>query len=107
MPERNSHPTALAAWSSPVAADHLRGGRGLVEEHEPVWIKIELSLEPGKAGCLHVVPILLGRVAGVFLRVMPWRLKKRDRLLTPTRRPRSASRVRSSRRNNPGCASSI
>lgn len=38
---------------------------------------------------------------------MPWRLKKRDRLLTPIRRPRSASWGCTSRRNNPGCASSI
>jgi hypothetical protein len=71
MPERHSDPAAFTTRSPPVATHHFRVGRGLVEEHEPVWIEIELTFELGKARRLHVLPILLGGVTGVFSRVMP------------------------------------
>ncbi|MCP1545776.1 hypothetical protein J2W80_005668 [Methylorubrum extorquens] len=66
MPKGDGDAAPLAARRSPVTPPHLRVGCGLVEEHEPVRIEIELPLEPGQAGFLHVLPILLGRVAGVF-----------------------------------------
>lgn len=105
MPERDRDPTALSAWSPSITTGHLGVGGGLVEEYEAVRVEIELALEPRQARGLHVLSFLLGGVASVFLRVMPWRLKKRDRLLTPTRKPCSARRSRNSRRNSPGWAS--
>lgn len=94
MPEGDGDAAALAARRSPVTPRHLRVGCGSVEEDEPVRIEIELPFEPGQTGCLHVRSILLGRMADGFLRMMPWRLKMRDRLLTSIRRPRSAGRSR-------------
>ena len=82
--ERHGHPAALATRSPSVATRHFLVGCGLVQKHEPIRIEVGLTLEPGQARRLHVLPILLGGVAGVFLRVMPWSLKKRDRLLAPT-----------------------
>lgn len=87
MAERHREPRAFAARSSPVAAHHLRVGGGLVQEHEPVRVEIELTLEPRQALCLHVLPIPLGGLTGVFLRVMPWRWKKRDGLPPDPRGP--------------------
>lgn len=55
-------------------------------------------LEPSLAGCPYVLARLLGGVDCPFLRVMPRRAKKRDRLLVLVCRPRSAKASRSSRR---------
>ena len=66
MPEGDGDAAPLAARRSPVTPHHLRVCCDLVEEHGPVRIEIELTLEPGQAGRLHVLSILLGRVAGVF-----------------------------------------
>jgi putative chitinase len=92
----HAHPTAFAARSAPVAAGHGRVGRGLVDEHETIRIEVELTLEPRLACGLHVLPVLLGRVTRAFFREMPWRLKKRERLLWATPTPCSARAARSS-----------
>jgi len=65
---RHGHSAALAARSAPVAASHGGGGCGLIDEHEAVWVEVELALEPHLARCPHIRPVLLGRVACVFLR---------------------------------------
>src|SRR5215212_6507404 len=76
------------AVSASVAARHGGGGGGLVDEYQRIRIEVELALKPRLARRSHVRPVLLGRVAAAFFRVMPWRLKKRDRLLWATRMPR-------------------
>ena len=73
----NERPQALTAPAAAMTAGHVGGGPGLVDEDEPVGIEIELGLEPGPALLQDVRPILLGRVGGLFLRVMAWRAKKR------------------------------
>ena len=78
---RHAHPAALATRSAPVTASHGGGGRGLVDEHQTVRIKVELALKPRLARGSHIRPVLLGRVARAFFREMAWRLKKRERLL--------------------------
>jgi len=78
---RHAHPAALATWSAPVAASHGGGGCGLIDEHEAVWVEVELALKPRLARGSHIRPVLLGRVARAFFREMAWRLKKRERLL--------------------------
>src|SRR5919205_3607723 len=96
MTPRHGHSAALAARSAPVAARHGGGGRGLIDEHEAVWVEVELALKPRLARCPHIRPALLGRVARAFVREMPWRLKKPERLLWATRTPCSAKAARSS-----------
>lgn len=68
MAERHRDPAAFSARRPPITACHLRVRGGLVEEHEPVRAEIEVALEPGQTRCLHVLPFLLGGVAGVFSR---------------------------------------
>jgi hypothetical protein len=48
-----------------------------VDEHEALWIEVELAVEPGPALFQDIGPVLLNRVPGLFLRVMLWRTKKR------------------------------
>ena len=55
----------------------LVDGPGLVDEHQPVRIEIELALEPVLAPLQDVGAVLLGGVRRLFLRVIPWRAKKR------------------------------
>ena len=81
MALRHAHPTALAAGRTSVAAGHGGVGGRLVDEHEAIRIEVELALEPRLARSPHVRPVLLGRVARAFFREIPWRLKKRERLL--------------------------
>jgi hypothetical protein len=54
--ERHHDPGAFSTQRPPMAACHLRGGGGLVEEHEPVEVEIELVLKSEQACCLHVLP---------------------------------------------------
>ena len=44
---RDGDAAALAAHCSSVAPLHVGGGCRLVDEHEPVGIKLELAVEPG------------------------------------------------------------
>lgn len=105
MPMRDGNPTALSARCTPVAAGHVGRGGGLVEEDEAVGIEFVLRPEPVFALGLHIRPLLLGGVGCVFLRVMAWRLKKRDRPLWLTVMPRSAKASRSSHRKRVGRSS--
>jgi len=57
-----------------------------------IRIEIKLGLEPGLAPLQDVRAALLGRVGGLFLRVMAWRLKKRW-IARATRTRRSRSRI--------------
>ena len=60
-----------------MAAGHVGRGPRLVDEHEALWFEVDLFLEPVQALLQDVGAILLNRVASLFLRVMPWRAKKR------------------------------
>ncbi len=86
-------------------ADHLRHGGHLVKENQAIWIKVGLAIEPVLARGPHIRPLLLGRVDSPFLRVIPCRVKKRDKLLVLARTLRSESLSRSSRRKESGCSS--
>jgi len=81
-----------------VRAGHVRRSPGLVDEHQLPGIEIGLRREPGTALAQDVGPVLLDRVSGLFLRVMPWRWKKRDRAELDAAMLRSARRTRSSSR---------
>lgn len=75
---RHEEPAPLTARGASVTAGHVGGGRGLVEEDQRVRVEVGQGLEPGLAGLPYVGPLLLSRIESPFLRVMPWRAKKRD-----------------------------
>ena len=80
MPVRHAGPQALAAERSSVPPGHVRRGPGLVDEDEARGVEIELIVEPLLTSPQDVRPLLLGRVRGLFLRVIRRRAKKRHRL---------------------------
>ena len=68
---REAHPQALAPGAAAMTAGH--GGRcpGLVDEHEPFGIKVELAIEPLMPLVQDIRAVLLDGMASLFLRVMP------------------------------------
>jgi len=66
----NADPQTLAAMSATVPARHVGGGPGLVNEDQALGVEIKLPFEPGLALLRDVGATLLGRVRGLFLRVM-------------------------------------
>jgi len=76
VPVRYRGPAALATQCASAQSRHLGGRTGLVDEHQPVGIEIELAVEPEPSGDQHVFAFLLGGVCGLFLNVMARFLKK-------------------------------
>jgi hypothetical protein len=60
-----------------MAAGHVGGGPGLVNEDEAIRVQIELAIEPLLALLQDIGAILLDGVASLFLRVMLRRTKNR------------------------------
>jgi hypothetical protein len=54
-----------------VAAGHVGGSPGLVDEDEAFGFEVDLSIEPALALPQDIGTILLDRVPGLFLRVIP------------------------------------
>ena len=79
MAEGQRHAQPLAAPATTVRTRHLGARPGLVDENQPRGLEVVLAVEPGAAPGEDVGAVLLGRVAGLFLRVIPCRLKKRER----------------------------
>ena len=77
-------------------ACHPGAGTGLVDEDEGGGIEVELGLEPVLALFQHVGAVLLGGVAGLFLRAIAWRAKKRHSVETASDTPSPASVARNS-----------
>ncbi len=71
MAVRETNAQPLASGTAPVRARHVRRGPGLINEYEPRGIEIRLRFEPCLALLQDVGPILLNRMAGLFLRVSP------------------------------------
>lgn len=93
MPMRIAHPQPLAFRATAMAAGHVGGGPGLVDEDEAFGFRIELIVEPALALPQDVGAVLLDRVPGLFLRVIPCRTKKRCTVPIPTGVPHSISRA--------------
>ena len=91
MPERHAHAQPFTPRGAAMGACHGGGRPGLVDEHQAVRIEIGLRLEPSQTPHQDVRPVLLDGVPGLFLRVSPWRLKKRWTVPMPTGVPRSAN----------------
>ena len=70
MAMRHPDPQAFAAWCPSVAPGHVGRRPCLVNEHQPLRIQIELTLEPGLPPLQDVGPVLLARMRRLFLRVI-------------------------------------
>jgi hypothetical protein len=68
---REAHPQPLAFPAAPVTAGHVGGGPGLVDEDEAFGFEVDLTVEPVPALSQDVGAVLLDRVPGLFLRVIP------------------------------------
>mgnify|MGYP000877088408 CR=1 FL=1 len=75
---RHGRTQPLAAQTPPVAARHIGGGPGLIDEDQPRRIEIGLDIEPLLPSRQDVGAILLRRVSGLFFHVILWRAKKRQ-----------------------------
>jgi hypothetical protein len=84
---RKAHAQALTLGTSAVGARHIGGGPCFIDEDQALWVKIKLAFEPPTPGRQYIGPILLYRVASLFLRVMLLRAKKRSRLVMLVRTP--------------------
>src|SRR4051812_46115787 len=70
MPGRQRDTAALTTRRPAITAGHAGGGSGLVQEHQPVRVQVELTGKPRLAGRPYVLPLLLSRVDRPFLRLM-------------------------------------
>lgn len=66
-----THPQPLAPPAAAMAARHVGRRPGLLDEHQPLGVEVELAIEPVLARTQDVGAILLDRVPGLFLRVIP------------------------------------
>lgn len=66
MAMRHADPKPLAAPAAPVAAGHVGGCPGLIDEHQPVGIEVELILEALFTPGQDVGAALLGGVRDLF-----------------------------------------
>jgi hypothetical protein len=76
-----------------MAAGHVGGGPSLVDEDEALGFEVDLAIEPVLALSQDVGTVLLDRVPGLFLRVIPLRTKNRCTVPIPAVVPRSISRA--------------
>jgi hypothetical protein len=67
---REAHPQPLAFPAAPVAAGHVVGGPGLVDEDEAFGFEIDLTVKPVPR-CLRTTGRSCSTVCPVFLRVIP------------------------------------
>jgi hypothetical protein len=67
---RHAHAQSLAARAAAVRARHLRRGPGFIDKNEPLWIEIELMVEPILPSSQDVWAILLAGVPSLFLSVI-------------------------------------
>ena len=84
MTMRDSCNTALPFGCSSTQPRHLRGGTGLVDEHEFCRIEITLLLEPLMTRRRYVGTLLFGRMRRLFLSVMRRLSKNRHKVPMPT-----------------------
>ena len=77
VPVREAHPQPLAFRAAAMAAGHVGGGPSLVDEDQAFRLQIDLPVEPAPTLSQDVGTVLLDRVPGLFLRVIPCRAKKR------------------------------
>jgi hypothetical protein len=72
-----AHAQPLATRRAPVGAAHVGPRPGFVDEHQPIRIEAELTVEPRLAALQDVRAVPLCRVGDLFLRVILRRWKNR------------------------------
>jgi hypothetical protein len=78
-----------------MAAGHVGGRPGLIDEDQPFRIEVGPSVEPGSALARDFRAVLLDSVARLFFRVNPRRCKNRDGAELDVAISRAASRSHS------------
>ena len=68
---REAHAQPLASLAAAMAAGHVRCSPRLIDEDQTLRVKIELAVEPALALPQDVGSVLLDRMPGLFLRVIP------------------------------------
>lgn len=71
MAEGDASAQALAPPAAAMSPRHVGAGPGFVDEDEARRVEVELAIEPLLALLQDVGAILLGRVAGLFLKLRP------------------------------------
>lgn len=74
---RKAHAQPLTFGAAAMAAGHVGGGPGFIDEDQAFGLQIELAVEPVVPLLQNVGPVLLDGVSRLFLRVIPRRTKKR------------------------------
>ena len=77
MSVRHAHAQTLAARTAAIAPGHVGAGPAFIDEHQPVGVEVDLSLEPRPALLQDIRAVLLGGMRRLFLRVSRCRAKKR------------------------------
>lgn len=71
MTMREAYPQPLAPGATAMTACHVGRGSRFINEHEALGFEIDLAVEPALALPQDVGAVLLDRVHGLFLRVIP------------------------------------
>ena len=104
MTVRNTSPQPQTARTPAIAARHVRGGPGLVDEDQAIGVESGLAADEHTSGLGDIRAVLLGRVQGLFLSVTLWARRNRCTVLSPTVIPHeTASALRISCRVKSGC----
>ena len=74
---RHRSPQAQTASTSAIAARHVRGGPGLVDEDQAIGVERRLAADEHAPGLGDIGAVLLGRVQALFLSVRFWALRYR------------------------------
>src|SRR6201988_5126441 len=77
VPVRRVIDEPLAARTAAAKPYHRGVGPRLVDKHQPCRVKHALLAHPASALADHIGTLLLGSIQSFFLKVMPWRSKKR------------------------------
>src|SRR5690348_15909875 len=104
MPVRHRGEKPQPATGAAIAARHIGGGPGFVEEHQVVGIERRQAPDEDPPRLGYGGAILLGSVQALFLSVILWAVRKRHRLDSPTVIPDAvASAPRISCKVRSGC----
>jgi hypothetical protein len=74
---RDRSPQPQTARASTIAARHVRGSPGLVDENQVVGVECRLAANEHVPGLGYIRAVLLGRVQGLFLSVRFWAPRNR------------------------------
>lgn len=95
---REPHPQSLAFATSPMSTGHIGRRPGLVDEHEPFWIEVELLIETSIGAFLEHLDGFALSHGPSFFRVCLCRIRKRCNADLLMMMPCAAKSLRSSKR---------